>query len=72
MAQRDRSDFDGSPPDVAAAERDEAARTLGSGDAVRLSAAGRIVLCWSLSDVETAQRGRIPRSARRLDRGVTR
>jgi hypothetical protein len=66
-------DFEGAPPDLDAAELDEAARSLAAGDAVRVALPrGRIALCSSLEEVKLAQRGKIAPDAKRLDRGPSR
>lgn len=63
-----RPDFDGTPTDICAAELDAAAEDLQEGG-VRVAVGSRLVLCTSLDDVKTAQQGRLPRGAVRLDRG---
>ena len=74
MAQKQaqpRADHDGAPPDLDAAELDEAAAALRDGAAVRVALPGaRIALCVSLDEVRLAQRGRIAPDAVRLDRGA--
>ena len=70
MAQ---ADTDGAPTDVRAAEIDHAAERLRAGEVVRVALPGRgVALCTTLDDVKTAQRGKIPARAVRLDRGAAR
>lgn len=60
---------DDTPPNLPGAELDMAARFFRSGEPVRYALPGRrVVLCMSLDDVATAQRGKVPPSAVRLDR----
>ena len=60
-------DSDG-PTDVAAAELAHARECLDRGDVVRVAIPRvGVVLCTTLADVRSAQAGKIPRTARRLD-----
>lgn len=71
MAQRaqiPRPEFEGPPADLDAAELDAAAQGLREGG-VRVVVGHRVVLCDTLDDVKSAQRGRLPTGAVRLDRG---
>lgn len=65
----ERDDNDEGAVNVPSDELAMAARFLRSGEPVRYALPGRrVALCMTLHDVATAQRGKVPSSAVRLDR----
>ena len=55
------------PADLDASALAEAKVTIAMGDPVRIAVGRTVVLCETIDDVREALRGKLPRSARRLD-----
>ena len=71
MAHSSANDYAGGPSDLTAAEREAAREALDDGAVVRIALPdGRLALCTTMDDVKAAQRGKIPATAVRLDRGA--